>query len=77
MARAIITKYMPATNNKGSRIQVKSWLGTKYYPYEHAAQNAHAHACVQWLGEHGYEYKLVCQDLASMPDGSGYVFIVE
>jgi hypothetical protein len=91
MAQAIVTKYFGATETKGSRIQVKSWLGTKYYSYDYAAERPHTEAFNQWLKEtnermikqygsecpHDGYFKLVSQEAASMPDDSGYCFIIE
>lgn len=33
MAQAIVTKYLGPTDTRGSRIQVKSWLGTTTLSY--------------------------------------------
>lgn len=91
MSQAIVTKYFGATNSKGARIQVKSWLGTKYYSYDYSSNQPHTEAFKQWLEEtnksmvekYGTEcpydgyFKLVSGEAACMPDDTGYVFIIE
>lgn len=88
MAQAIVTKYFGATNTKDARIQVKSWLGTKYYSYDYSASSPHTEAFNQWLDEVNKElqarwddetlsYRLVSDEAASMPDDSGYCFIIK
>lgn len=91
MAQAIVTKYFGPTNTKGSRIQVKSWFGTKYYSFDHMADCAHRAAFNDWLKEinakmaiehsncqealEGNWYKFVAK--GAHPDGSGYCFIIK
>lgn len=87
MSQAIVTKFFGATNNKCARIQVKSWLGNKYYSYDYSADQPHTVAFNQWLKEtnakmvekygDGMNYKLVSGEAASMPDDSGYCFIIK
>lgn len=87
MAQAIVTKFFGATNTKGARIQVKSFLGTKYYSFDYASNKPHTEAFNQWLKEtnakfveeYGYDmnYKLVSGEAASMPDDRGYCFVIE
>lgn len=81
MAQAIVTKFFGATDTKDARIQVKSWLGTKYYGYCDSTNNPHTFAFEQWLAETnkrlGCNYNLTSGRAASMPDESGYCFIIE
>ena len=52
LAKIVATKYLPATNIKGSRIAV--YWGTKkaYVPYPHEAQDPHLHAALVATGAH-------------------------
>lgn len=89
MTKAIITKFFGPTNSKGARIQVKSWLGTKYYSYDYSADCAHTAAFSEWLQEvntemakeYGSEapvsgwFKQVAK--GNNPCGTGYTFIIE
>lgn len=52
MAQAIITKYLPATNTRGPRIQVKSWLATTViaYPKHEEGMRAHLFAITEHIG---------------------------
>lgn len=96
MAQAIITKYLPATNTRGPRIQVKSWLLTTViaYPNNEEGIRAHLVAITQHIGEMEEEarrkecdvsYHIVMPAgaelerdyMGAMPDGSGYVVMVE
>ncbi len=47
--QSLTTKFIPCTNTKGSRIQVKASRGTKYYSYNHAlnAEQNHYQAAIQ------------------------------
>lgn len=44
MTYAIETKYFGPGNVRGARIRVKSYWGTKFYDYDHAARDAHVAA---------------------------------
>lgn len=88
--QTIITKYLAPTNTRGSRIKVTSWMGSKTYSYDYAAACAHTSAFEQYLGminaemaekypanlqiEGGW-FKPVAN--ASLPDGTGYAFIIK
>lgn len=87
--QTVTTKYLPATNTRGSRIKVSSWLGNKTFSYDYAASCAHEAAFNEWLKEVNKErslafgtechcdewYKLVAK--GGLPDGRGYGFIVK
>lgn len=77
--QAITTKYLAPTNTLGSRIKVKSWLGSKIYSYDYASNEPHHTAFSTYLQElnlsTGVEFKQVA--VGSNPEGTGYVFIVE
>lgn len=85
--QAIQTKYLPATNTRGGRIKVMTWLGTKIYAYNHSADCAHECAFKQWLQEVNAErtqagytgavpfYQVLAKGVN--PDNSGYTFIVQ
>lgn len=49
--RIIETKYLPATNTRGSRIKVYSEWGSKTYEYDYGAENAHDVAFEKFLAE--------------------------
>lgn len=49
--QTIETKYLSATNTRGSRIKVYSEWGSKTYPYDHSAESAHDVAFEQFLAE--------------------------
>ena len=79
--QAITTKFVPATNTKGSRVQVKSWMGTTYFNWDHALNSDQNH--IGAVKEH-IEKKLVSEyaprnpaACGSLPDESGYCVIVD
>lgn len=84
--QTVTTKYLPATNTRGARIKVSSWLGNKTFSYDYAANCAHEAAFNEWLdgtnkamhlrhGDNHDGFKLVAK--GSLPDGKGYGFIVK
>lgn len=84
--QTVTTKYLPATNTRGSRIKVSSWLNSRTYSYDYSASCAHEAAFNEWLKDtnkylndhsHGGHtgFKLVAK--GSLPDGKGYGFIVK
>lgn len=87
--QTVTTKYLPATNTRGARIKVSSWLGSKTFSYDHAANCAHEAAFEKYLEmvnkemakKYGTEcpadgwFKLVAS--GSLPDTSGYAFIIK
>lgn len=92
--QTIITKFIPATNTRGCRIKVTSWLGSKTYSYDYQATDvdgAHKSAFNEYLSnlnEQMKERHPACQEAiegnwfklvayASLPDTSGYAFIIK
>ena len=84
--QTVTTKYLPATNTRGARIKVSSWLGNKTFSYDHAANCTHEAAFNEWLKEINRRlkesrngahegFKMVAK--GSLPDGKGYGFIVK
>lgn len=50
--QTIITKFLPATDTRGCRIKVTSWLGSKTYSYDYNAPDvdgAHKSAFDEYL----------------------------
>ena len=92
--QTITTKFLPATNTRGCRIKVTSWLGSKTYSYDYQASDvdsAHKSAFDEYLlklNERMKELHPDCQEAiegrwfklvayASLPDSSGYAFIIK
>lgn len=84
--QAITTKYLAPTNTRGSRIKVSSWLGSKTYSYDHASAVPHNTAFNQWLEDTNKELKAKHEwhkgfeqvgDCGSLPDGTGYAFLIK
>lgn len=87
--QTITTKFLPATNNRGCRIKVTSWLGSKTYSYDYAANEPHLAAFENYLEKlnkdmaekDGTEcpadgwFKLVAW--AGLPDSRGCAFIIK
>lgn len=88
--QTITTKFLPATNTRGCLIKVTSWLGSKTYSYDYAANEPHLAAFEKYLEminknmaeKYGAEFppaddwfKLVASGV--MPDTSGYAFIIK
>jgi hypothetical protein len=50
---AIVAKYLPASNTRGSRIQVKSNRSRRYYSYPHekSGDEVYKFAVAEYLGE--------------------------
>lgn len=77
--QTVTTKYLPATNTRGARIKVSSWLGNKTFSYDHAASCAHEAAFNEWLEcvnktiPHD-GFRLMAK--GSLPGGKGYGFTV-
>lgn len=82
MAQALITKFVGPTNTKGARIQVKGWINAAYYAWDHALSVEENHAVA--VGHYVYElnkeragdYQWSIISGGSMPDSSGYAFII-
>ena len=90
--QTVTTKYLPATNTRGSRIKVSSWLGNKTFSYDYSASCAHEAAFNEWLKEQNERIAFECHSnnekaksgewfklvaKGSLPDGRGYGFIVK
>lgn len=80
--RALITKFVGPTNTKGSRIQVKGWMNSAYYAWDHSlsVEENHAIAAGHYVfdlnkGRDG-DYKWSIVSGGAMPDASGYAFII-
>lgn len=75
MTQAIITKFLPATNHRGSRLKVTAYAGSITIPWDHALDvyenhNRAAKAFAikfKWFG---------CWYVGSMPDDSGYCYVL-
>lgn len=70
MAQAIVTKFLCATNTRGSRILVKSWQGATTWNYDHVMDSNDNHAGAirahimhiskrAWDAGHEVDYKIV------------------
>ena len=70
--QAIITKYIPCTNTKGSRIQAKCEAKTIYFSYDHAlnAEGNHIAAAKELIKKLGWNGEWVNGGTAT-----GYVFV--
>lgn len=77
MARAITTKYLSATNTKGSRIKVTSYYSSKTYSYDYAAKCPHTAAAEQYVKEE-MEYGTALGEGAELPNSDGQkVFFIK
>lgn len=74
--KKIITKYIPATDTRGSRIMAKSGLKTASIPYPHelSGEECHKAAAVALCTRHGWPLEIQSTDI---PRRSGYVFTVD
>ena len=72
--QAIITKYLSATNNRGSRIKATCAAGsvTIGYPHELSGMDCHAKAAYALLAKLHWDYKLMGGQL---PSGD-YAFVL-
>lgn len=72
--QAIITKYLSATNNRGSRIKATCAAGsvTIGYPHELSGMDCHAKAAYALLAKLHWDYKLMGGHL---PSGD-YAFVL-
>jgi hypothetical protein len=79
---AIHTKYIPATNSKGSRIKAytagygdfKGFSATISYPHEHSFEVAHFQAVKKLVSDNNLEWCLDNMRFGDSADGRGYVF---
>lgn len=72
--QAIITKYLSATNNRGSRIKATCAAGsaTIGYPHELSGMDCHAKAAYALIAKLHWDYKLMGGQL---PSGD-YAFVL-
>lgn len=79
--QTIITKYLGATNTRGSRIVAKCWNGKKTVSYDYslnadANHKAAAYALIADLKERAdVAWSIVA--VGELPDGTGYAFIIQ
>jgi len=73
--KKVVTKYIPATDTRGSRIMAKSGLKTASIPYPHelSGEECHKAAAVALCNRHGWPVDIQPTDI---PRRSGYVFFV-
>lgn len=75
--QAIHTKYMPATNTRGSRIKAYTHSGfTASIPYPHdlSFEMGHFAAVQELVRKHGLDWDLSDMRYGDSADGRGYVF---
>lgn len=72
--KAIVTKYLPCTSTRGSRIKASA-EGTKSvtipYPHELSGQEVHRAAAIELCKRNGWSTELVG---GGLPDQTGYAF---
>jgi hypothetical protein len=79
--QAIVTKYLPATNTRGSRIKATGWAASVTVGYDYRLGSTGNHkAAVQALcdklnAESGFGAWAI-ESGGEMPDGRGYAFII-
>ena len=74
---AIHTKFIPATNTRGSRIKAYTstkWHATVPYPYELSYEIAHFEAVKALIERNKLDWKLEDMRFGDSADGKGYVF---
>lgn len=74
---AIHTRYIPASNTKGSRIKAFTTTGwTATVPYDHALSHelVHFEAVKALVKKHKLEWNLEDMRYGDSADGKGYVF---
>lgn len=82
--QAIVTKYLPATNTRGSRIKATGWAASVTVNYDHRLGSIDNHqAAAQALCDKLNSAPHAIEDGAwkieadgEMPDGRGYAFII-
>ena len=75
--QAIHTKYLPATNSRGSRIKAYTASGftvTIGYPHEFSGEACHYAAAVALVAKHKLNWDLSDMRYGDSADGKGYVF---
>jgi hypothetical protein len=79
---AIHTKYIPATNFKGSRIKaytvgcgdIKGFQATISYPHEYSYEVCHFQAVKALVEKHQLDWNLNDMRFGDSADGKGYTF---
>lgn len=74
---AIHTKYLPATNIKGSRIKaftVSGFSATISYPHEYSHEVCHFQAVKALVEKHKLDWDLTDMRYGDSADGRGYTF---
>jgi hypothetical protein len=74
---AIHTKYLPATNYKGSRIKAYTTSGfqaTISYPHEYSHEVCHFQAVKALVKKHKLDWDLTNMRYGDSGDGKGYSF---
>ena len=77
---AIHTKYIPATNTRGSRIKAYTSSGFSAsvpYPHELSYELAHFKAVKELVSKHKLDWDLSNMRFGDSADGRGYVFCFE
>ena len=74
---AIHTRYLPATNNKGSRVKAYTASGlsaTVPFPYEYSFERCHFQAVKALIKKHNLSWDMDNMRYGDSADGKGYVF---
>lgn len=81
MAQTIITKYLSATNTRGSRIKATCWNGsvTVGYKYDLDSRGNHEAAAQALIAklEASADVNWNITAGGCLPDGNGYAFIIQ
>lgn len=74
ITQAIETKYLPATNNRGSRIKATAWAGSVTVPYDYAldADANHKAAAMALIAKYEWQGTFAQGGNAK---GNGYYFV--
>ncbi len=72
--QAITTKYIPASNTKGSRIKASAYAGSIFFDYAHElnAEENHAEAAQKLARKMGWNGRWFG---GGLPDDAGYCFV--
>ena len=74
---AIHTKFIPASNTRGSRIKAytsSKWTATIPYPHELSFEQAHFAAVKELVSKHKLRWNIENMRFGGSADGKGYVF---
>jgi hypothetical protein len=79
MYRAVTTRFAGPTDASGARVIVRSVKGTKTYPWQHELDTYANHESAARAAARSQDINLWTSNdyvpSASLPDGSGYVFL--